>query len=224
MLTNPILVFQASNSVQKWFLYRKHKALQTHFETVLSAFLQIVLQKFGNNRCWPFQFHSSKLQIPSKSGFCAEGAKHSSSSKFCQRTIKKHAFHFHFVQTKVYDIPLSQCVVFNFHFHFEPKNSVSISILDKKKGTASNRQNHLFPFPFPFLSQKQSAVSNHQNSFPFPFWTKKRVRHPTVKLNVFQFSFPFLSQKQSLASNQRITFSFPFWTKKRGIASNRQSY
>ena len=64
MLTIPISFFQSSNSGHTWFLRRRHKALKPRFEKVLSAFLHIVVQNFRNNRCWSFQFHSSKLLNP----------------------------------------------------------------------------------------------------------------------------------------------------------------
>ena len=73
MLTIPIPFFRASNSGQKWFLCRKHRALKPRFEQVLSAFLHIVVQNFGNNRCSPFQIHSFELLNPDTRGFCTKG-------------------------------------------------------------------------------------------------------------------------------------------------------
>ena len=89
MLTIPIPFFQASNSGHTWFLCRRHRALEPHFVKVLSAFLRIIVQKFGNNKCWPFQFHSSELLIPAKSGFCTEGIQHCS---FALRRLCQHFF------------------------------------------------------------------------------------------------------------------------------------
>ena len=76
MLIISISFFRASNSGHTWFLCRRHRALKPRFEKVLSAFLHIVVQNFGNNKCWPSQFHSSELLIPTRSGLCAEGIEH----------------------------------------------------------------------------------------------------------------------------------------------------
>ena len=86
IMNNPISFFQAPNSRWKWFLCRRHRALELRFEKVLSAILHITLQTFSNNNCWQFQFHSSKLPIAAKSGFCAEGIEHWSFAlrRFCQ--------------------------------------------------------------------------------------------------------------------------------------------
>ena len=76
MLILPISFFQASNSGHTRLLYRRHRALKPRFEKVLSAFLHIVVQNFGNNKSWPFEYHCSKLLLPAKIGFCAESIEH----------------------------------------------------------------------------------------------------------------------------------------------------
>ena len=113
MLTIPFSFFRACNLGEKSFLCRRHRTLEARFETVLSAFLQILVQNFGKNKCSRFHFHSSELPISLRRGFCTEGVEHSKHTlgPFCP-----HFFKSFFKILTIINVDHSICMLPSFQF------------------------------------------------------------------------------------------------------------